>query len=609
MFKRLPFIIFLLLLPSVTLSYDDIFIKLPKDILSGTIIIPPSTKNFYDYKISSEPNPYIEQMLTWNVEKINTTIFWNLSKGEGVKIAILDTGIDYNHPDLGGCFGLGCKVAGGYDFVNEDDDPMDDVGHGTGIAGIIAAENNSIGIIGIAPEAELYAVKVMDEDGGYLYDILDGLDWCLNNSMDIVVMSFGSEDYSPSLENKSNDLYSEGILLVAAAGNEGDDNLETDNITYPARHGTVIAVGSTDINDVRASSSSDGPELELSAPGSQVIMTYLNGTYGFWSGTSFAAPHVAGAAALLLSYNQSYTPDDVREILRNTSVDLGKEGKDNLYGYGRVDLGNAYDYFVFHKAENSTTITIPTTTTSTTTITTTTTSTTTTTTTQKPTTTSTSTTTISTSTTTTSSTTTTETTSSTTTTTIPTTTTTTQPTTTSTTIPTTTSSTTTSSTSSTTTTQPTTTSTTIPTTTSSTTTSSTTSTTTTSSTTSTTIPLTTTTTICIPKCLRFFRAQCVEWSSCDVTTTTTIPQTITTTTIIEPTTPTTICERKCTWWFRVICLRWQECGETTTTSTSTTITLIQTTTTIPFVTTTTTCRRVCVKWLRLTCLEWQEVWG
>ena len=608
MFKRLPFIIFLLLLPSVTLSYDDIFIKLPKDILSGTIIIPPSTKNFYDYKISSEPNPYIEQMLTWNVEKINTTIFWNLSKGEGVKIAILDTGIDYNHPDLGGCFGLGCKVAGGYDFVNEDDDPMDDVGHGTGIAGIIAAENNSIGIIGIAPEAELYAVKVMDEDGGYLYDILDGLDWCLNNSMDIVVMSFGSEDYSPSLENKSNDLYSEGILLVAAAGNEGDDNLETDNITYPARHGTVIAVGSTDINDVRASSSSDGPELELSAPGSQVIMTYLNGTYGFWSGTSFAAPHVAGAAALLLSYNQSYTPDDVREILRNTSVDLGKEGKDNLYGYGRVDLGNAYDYFVFHKAENSTTITIPTTTTSTTTITTTTTSTTTTTTTQKPTTTSTSTTTISTSTTTTSSTTTTETTSSTTTTTIPTTTsstttsstsstTTTSTTTTSTTIPTTTSSTTTSSTSSTTTTSTTTTSsTTIPT-------------TTTSSTTSTTIPLTTTTTICIPKCLRFFRAQCVEWSSCDVTTTTTIPQTITTTTIIEPTTPTTICERKCTWWFRVICLRWQECGETTTTSTSTTITLIQTTTTIPFVTTTTTCRRVCVKWLRLTCLEWQEVWG
>ena len=598
MFKRLPFIIFLLLLPSVTLSYDDIFIKLPKDILSGTIIIPPSTKNFYDYKISSEPNPYIEQMLTWNVEKINTTIFWNLSKGEGVKIAILDTGIDYNHPDLGGCFGLGCKVAGGYDFVNEDDDPMDDVGHGTGIAGIIAAENNSIGIIGIAPEAELYAVKVMDEDGGYLYDILDGLDWCLNNSMDIVVMSFGSEDYSPSLENKSNDLYSEGILLVAAAGNEGDDNLETDNITYPARHGTVIAVGSTDINDVRASSSSDGPELELSAPGSQVIMTYLNGTYGFWSGTSFAAPHVAGAAALLLSYNQSYTPDDVREILRNTSVDLGKEGKDNLYGYGRVDLGNAYDYFVFHKAENSTTITIPTTTTSTTTITTT----------QKPTTTSTSTTTISTSTTTTSSTTTTETTSSTTTTTIPTTTsstttsstsstTTTSTTTTSTTIPTTTSSTTTSSTSSTTTTSTTTTSsTTIPT-------------TTTSSTTSTTIPLTTTTTICIPKCLRFFRAQCVEWSSCDVTTTTTIPQTITTTTIIEPTTPTTICERKCTWWFRVICLRWQECGETTTTSTSTTITLIQTTTTIPFVTTTTTCRRVCVKWLRLTCLEWQEVWG
>jgi len=342
-------IFFLCISFTSVLAFDDIFIPLPQDNFMGTVIVSvpigESIKKPSNYRIMEDINLSAEEIISWNIRKINAEEFWGLSKGEGVKIGILDTGIDYNHPDLGGCFGEGCKVAGGYDFFYEDDDPMDDDivdggGHGTSVAGIIAAEDNEIGLVGVAPEAELYAVKVMNKTGGWLSDILQGLDWCLDNDMDIVVMSFGSNDYNEAFREKVVELYSHDIIIIAAAGNDGD--LDEDNdIDYPARHESVIAVGATDIEDVHVSYSSDGPELELSAPGYEVLSTSLNDAYAYCSGTSFATPHVAGAAALLLSYGQ-YSPEDVRGILRENSVDLGDEGKDNYYGYGRIDLGSVF---------------------------------------------------------------------------------------------------------------------------------------------------------------------------------------------------------------------------------------------------------------------------
>jgi subtilisin/minor extracellular protease Epr len=188
-------------------------------------------------------------------------------------VAILDTGIDYEHSDLND------NYIGGYDFANNDLEPMDDNGHGTHCAGIVAAEDNEGGVVGVAPEADLYAVKVLDSVGnGYM--------------MDVISMSFGSNLGSTSLETACDNAYSSGVLVVAAAGNDGNPSGEGDNVDYPARCDSVIAVAATDSNDNRAIWSSTGPDVELAAPGVSIYSTYLGGGYATMSGTSMACPHV-----------------------------------------------------------------------------------------------------------------------------------------------------------------------------------------------------------------------------------------------------------------------------------------------------------------------------
>jgi len=256
--------------------------------------------------------------------------------GTGVKLAVIDTGIDYTHEDLD------ANYKGGYDFVFSDSDPFDDSynSHGTHVAGIIAAERNGIGVVGVAPNASLYAVKVMDGSGhGLTSWVIAGIEWAVENDIDVVVMSSGTKVDSQSLREACRNASDAGVLLVAAAGNtRGGD------VTYPARYDSVIAVTATDPDDTQASFSSIGPEVELAAPGVDITSTVRGDGYGNLSGTSQAAPHVAGTAALIISSNLPDVNDDgvvnnedVRLRLQSTAQDLGGPGKDDTYGHGLVD--------------------------------------------------------------------------------------------------------------------------------------------------------------------------------------------------------------------------------------------------------------------------------
>lgn len=229
-------------------------------------------------------------------------------------------------------------IEGGYDFVNKDSNPMDDEGHGTWCAGIVAAVNNDIGVIGANPDASLFGVKVLDSSGSsYVSDLVAGIEWSVNNGMNIISMSLGAIRGSKSLKNACNNAYNKGLLLVAAAGNSGNSKGVGNTVEYPARYGSVIAVSATNKNDERPSWSSTGPDVELAAPGVDIYSTSWNDIYATGSGTSASCPHVSGTAALVWANYSDYTNKEVRDKLNNTAEDIGPNGKDKWFGYGLVD--------------------------------------------------------------------------------------------------------------------------------------------------------------------------------------------------------------------------------------------------------------------------------
>ncbi|MCZ7382873.1 MAG: S8 family peptidase [Candidatus Methanoperedens sp.] len=287
-------------------------------------------------QIAGKPTqpPQPPQQITWGIARVKAPEIWNNSTGKNVKIAVLDTGISSNHPDL--------TVSGGINLVGKlkNNKWNDDNGHGTHVAGIIAARNNSIGVVGVAPDAQLYAVKVLDAYGnGYISDVIEGIDWAVQNDMNVVSMSLGTAAYSQALNDSTANAYKAGILLVAAAGNGGDGNLSTDDVLYPAKFDSVIAVSAVDYNNIAPVWSADGTEVELAAPGVDIFSTWLNGGYANESGTSMAAPFVSGVVALVKSKNLSMTPQEIREALAYNAIDLGDAGKDRIYGFGLVQAG------------------------------------------------------------------------------------------------------------------------------------------------------------------------------------------------------------------------------------------------------------------------------
>lgn len=271
------------------------------------------------------------QEADWGIYSINAPAAWYNSTGEGIKIAVIDTGISKKHPDL--------NVAGGVNLINSSNIRKwdDDNGHGTHVAGIIGACNNSIGVVGVAYDSELYAVKVLDSTGnGQISDVIEGIEWAVENDMDIISMSIGTTAYSEALEDACDFAYDSGVLVIAAAGNSGDGNSSTNNVEYPAKFDSVIAVGAVDSNNLLPSWSSDGEEVELAAPGVNIYSTYIGDSYVYSSGTSMAAPFVSGVAALIKSQNPSLNASEIRNIMDLNALDLGDQGKDSDFGFGLV---------------------------------------------------------------------------------------------------------------------------------------------------------------------------------------------------------------------------------------------------------------------------------
>jgi subtilisin len=311
--------------------------SIPEAAITGLLHNPHVTRIELDRKVYA-----IDAELddAWGVKRIGAGLVHDVgNRGTGVRIAIIDTGIDYTHPDLD------ANYKGGYDFFNNDSDPKDDHGHGTHVAGSVAAEDNGIGVVGVAPEAELYALKILGANGtGYSSDMIAAMQWAVDHDIEVANLSLGSSaNLGVQVEAAFDNAEAAGIVTVAAAGNSGNPNGKGNNVEWPARYNSVIAVAAIGKNDNRARFSSTGDQVEVAAPGVDIRSTYPDNQYATGSGTSMASPHVTGTAGLIMAAGISDTSgngqvnDEVRQVMNDTAVDLGPVGWDTLYGSGLVD--------------------------------------------------------------------------------------------------------------------------------------------------------------------------------------------------------------------------------------------------------------------------------
>lgn len=279
-----------------------------------------------------------EQEIPWNVERIGADQVDGT--GSGVDVGILDTGIETDHCSL--------EVAGGENVtaLGTPGDYEDRHGHGTHVAGTVGATDNDYGVVGVAPESNLYAVKVLDDTGSGRYsDLVAGIDWCMEHEIEIISMSLGGESRSETVDQAVTAAYDAGHLLLSAAGNEeneGDGRCEEETMTYPATHEDVLAVAAMDQDDTLASYSSVGSAIDLIAPGSDVPSTTTSNEYAEASGTSMACPAVTGVAALVW---ESRTADDtpneaVWERLTETAEPVLETCEE---GHGLVDARAALE--------------------------------------------------------------------------------------------------------------------------------------------------------------------------------------------------------------------------------------------------------------------------
>ncbi len=249
--------------------------------------------------------------------------------GEDVVVALLDSGVDIEHPDLEG------NIIDGWNFVDDNEYVTDIDGHGTMVAGIVAAvANNSIGIVGVASNVRIMPLKVISESGGSLVDIASAIRYAADNGADVIGMSLGGTFSKGSLamEAAVNYAYQKGCVLVAAAGNN-----DTSELFYPAAYENVIAVSAINETDQKAPFSNYGEYIDFCAPGVNILSTWPNATYAYGSGTSFATPFVTGVVAVMLSQYPYLSNENVKATLRAQAEDLGEEGWDQFYGWGIVD--------------------------------------------------------------------------------------------------------------------------------------------------------------------------------------------------------------------------------------------------------------------------------
>lgn len=278
------------------------------------------------------------QIIPYGVNEIEADKAQLITTGNLVKVAVLDTGISLSHPDLK------ANIMNGTNIIDSKKSADDDNGHGSHVAGIIAALNNTIGVVGVAPNSRLYPVKVLDSTGnGYISNIIKGIQWCINNNIQVINLSMGTSTDNQALHDAVIQAYNKGIIIVAASGNS-----PFQPVLYPAAYPEVISVSAIDASKNIASFCTNG-KIDLCAPGVDIYSTYTGTSYATLSGTSMATPYVSGVTALLLSIpskcdlnnDGTVTTDEVFRKLENTSVDLGQAGYDSTYGYGMVDAYNS----------------------------------------------------------------------------------------------------------------------------------------------------------------------------------------------------------------------------------------------------------------------------
>lgn len=288
-------------------------------LLLCTIVYPVTVNG------TSTSDPFLSQLWGWYRVGAGKALEAGIT-GSGVIVAVLDTGIDLDHPDLAD------NIVSGWNFVDNSADVSDLDNHGSMVSGIIAAKaNNGIGIVGVAPDAKIMPLKVLDTDGGNIRDIASAIRFAADNGAKIITMSFGGQytRFSIATERAIDYASRQGCLLVAAVGNDN-----TSELVFPASYEQVVAVSAIDENDVRAEFSNYGSYVDFCAPGINIVSTGNDGDYFMANGTSFAAPFVSGLIALMLSDNPQLTTEEVKSNLRDYAEDLGEEGLDRYYGWG-----------------------------------------------------------------------------------------------------------------------------------------------------------------------------------------------------------------------------------------------------------------------------------
>jgi subtilisin family serine protease len=296
-------------------------------------LLPHYRENIYGL------SPQSSQILGWEIILFNIQSFWKKSQGENTKIAVIDTGCDYNHPDLKN------NILQGINLLNKKQDPYDDHGHGTHVTGSICGENNGYGMVGIAPKSKVLPIKALDGSGnGNNINIAKGIVFAADNKCDFITMSLGSPSNSKDIYNAIKYAIKKGCVIFCAAGNSG----ETSPIMYPAKYDETIAIGSIDRNLNRSSFTCKGNELDFLSPGQDIVSCVPNNSYAAMSGTSMANPFAVGCASLLLSYSRqtkslklNNTADYISIFSQCASQLKNKKFRTKKYqGYGILRLPN-----------------------------------------------------------------------------------------------------------------------------------------------------------------------------------------------------------------------------------------------------------------------------
>ena len=270
----------------------------------GEFLLPHGIRPMQDATDPEQP---------WGILRVKAEAAWKVTRGAGVNVAVIDTGIDSGHPDLA------ANVKGGWNATNPQapDAFIDDNGHGSHVSGTIAAVRNSTGVVGVAPEASLWGVKVLDANGsGTFADVIAGIQWAAEHKMDVANMSLGASRGNQALADAVTNATKAGMTIVAAAGYSGG------SVGFPAAYPECIAIAASDIRDGLAYFSSRGPEVALIAPGVDVKSTYMGGEYDTLSGTSMATPHVVGLAALAVAAKNVHGAAAIRKALVDAATPL-----------------------------------------------------------------------------------------------------------------------------------------------------------------------------------------------------------------------------------------------------------------------------------------------